>query len=178
MRPDRAGQACALTVLTPIVPGRERELRAVLEGLHKAGSPLARMPRTHFARWVIVRDFVTDPAQPRDDPLGCAYLLFTSSLDGPLDSYLDELCERLVPEADAIWGDCVGCPQPAAGPALKAYLVHNRLRTGQFVAAYPNATVTAVRRGLELRERLIAFAVRAQAKEPAELQREFRAEFP
>lgn len=178
MSADRAGQACALTVLTPVLTGEEAALHDYLDGLHAGGSPLARLPRTHFARWVIVPDFVTDPEQPHDDPLGCAHLLFTSNLDGPLDSYLDELCERLVPEAEPIWGRCAGCPQPAAGPALKAYLLHNRIRTGQFVAAYPRATVAEVRHGLDTRERLIALAVRAQGLEPAELQRAFRAEFP
>jgi hypothetical protein len=177
LNPDRAGQAIALTVMTPIRPGAQDELGEYLDGLHERGSPLAKLPRTHFARWVIVPSFVRDPAQPKDDPLGCRYLLFTSNLDGPLDSYLDELCERLVPEAEEIWGRCVGCPQPASGGALKAYLLHNRLRTGQFVAAYPNATVAAVRDGLDLRERVIAFAVHAQGMAPADLQRAFREAF-
>ena len=174
--PDRAGQAVALTVMTPIRPGREGELGAYLDGLRQDGSPLTKLPRTHFARWVVVPDFVTDPEQPGNDPLGCQYLLFTSNLDGPLDSYLDELCERLAPEAEEIWGRCIGCPRPAAGPALKAYLLHNRLRTGQFVAAYPGATVAAVKHGLALREQVIAFAQRAQAMSPAELHRAFREE--
>ena len=174
---DRAGQAYALTVLTPIRPGRERELREYLDSLPPSDSPLNRLPRTHFARWVIVPDLPNDPAQPKEDHLGCQYLLFTSNFDGPLDSYLDELCERLAPEAREIWGRCVGCPDPATGRALKGYLLHNQIHTGQFVAAYPNATVAAVKAALELRERAIDFAVRAQAMAPAELLRAFREEF-
>src|SRR3712207_417855 len=139
---DRAGQACAVTVLTPIVPGQEDALRAYLEGLDVRDSPLARLERTHFGRWVIVPDFARDPAQPT---LGIQYLLFTAGPDGPLESWLDELCDRLAPEAAEIWGRCVGCPTPSSGRGLKAYLLHNRIRTGQFVAAYPNATVRRVK---------------------------------
>ncbi len=172
-----AGQAFALTVLTPIMPGSEDALRAYLEQLPRGGSPLAKLPRTHFGRWVIVPEIVNDPEQPSDDHLSCQYLLFTSNFDGSLDSYLDELCSRLAPEAREIWGRCVGCPATAAGAELKAYLLHNQIDTGFFVAAYPDATVTKVKDSLRTRERMIEFAVRAQAMEPSELQRSFREEF-
>ena len=172
------GQAYALMVLTPILPGREDELRTYLEGLRERGSPLARLPRTHFARWVIVPDFMNDPQQPKEDHLGCQYLVFTSNFDGRLASYLDELCEELAPEAHEIWGRCAGCPESAAGAELKAYLLHNQVDTGLFVAAYPNAPVAKVRESLDLRQRTIEFAVRAQGMEPHELQRAFTAEFP
>lgn len=171
-----AGQAYALMVLTPIGPGLEDALRNYLEGLDQDASPLAKLPRTHFGRWVIVPDFVHDPEQPREDHLSCQYLVFTSNFDGPLNSYLDELCERLAPEAREIWGRCVGCPERAAGAELKAYLLHNQIDTGFFVAAYPNATVAKVKQSLRARERMIALAVRAQAMEPAELQRAFTEE--
>lgn len=178
MSANVAGQAYALTVLTPIVPGREHELRAYLEGLRVDQSPLAKLPRTHFGRWVIVEDFTSESEQPKEDHLSCQYLLFTSNFDGDLDSYLDELCERLAPEAKEIWGRCAGCPESAAGPELKAYLLHNQIGTGVFFAAYPTATVSKVKDSLKLRERMIAFATRAQGMEPAELQSAFTAEFP
>jgi hypothetical protein len=172
-----SGQAYALTVFTPIVPGSESELRTYLEGLRAHGSPLARLPRTHFGRWVVVEDFTSEREQPKEDHLPCPYLLFTSNFDGDLDSYLDELCERLAPEAKEIWGRCIGCPESAAGAELKAYLLHNRIPTGVFFAAYPNATVSKVKESLLLRERMIAFAIRAQGLEPAELLPAFTAEF-
>jgi hypothetical protein len=168
---NRSGQACALTVLTPILPGSEAELRAHLEALHERGSPLARLPRTHFGRWVVVPDFVREPGQRHADRLRCPYLLFTSCFDGPLDSYLDELCAGIGAEALEIWGRCAGCPADSAG--LKAYLLHNKIDTGIFVAAYPRATVARVRHSLERRERTIAFALRSQGMEPAALQRAF-----
>ena len=171
--PDRSGQASALTVLTPITRGAHDELRGYLEGLRATGSPLARLPRTHFGRWVIVPDFVSD-GERLPDYLATPYLLFTACFDGPLDSYLDELCDELAPEASAIWGRCAGAPQPPAGAALKAYLRAHQAMTGFFVAAYPQATVSQVRDALAQREDVIAFARSAQGMDPAQLQTAFR----
>ncbi|MFL5820501.1 MAG: hypothetical protein ACJ76S_07455 [Solirubrobacteraceae bacterium] len=173
---DTSGQACALTVMTPIESGKEAELRVYLEALPRRPSPLAKLERTHFARWVIVPDFVNDPAQPEEDHLSSPYLVFTSNFDGPTDSYLDELCDRLAPEAREIWGRCAGCPASAAGRELKEYLLQNRIETGYFVAAYPDASVAMVKRSLEVRERMIDLAVRAQSMTAAELQQAFARE--
>jgi hypothetical protein len=171
--PDRCGQARALTVLTPIQAGAQDDLRGYLEGLRANGSPLARLPRTHFGRWVIVADFVSDDER-KPDRLATPYLLFTACFDGALDSYLDELCHELSAEAPAIWGRCAGAPQPAAGGgALKAYLLAHQAKTGFFVAAYPQATVAHVRAALEQRERVIAFARSAQGMDPAQLRAAF-----
>ena len=173
--PDRSGQASALTVLTPILAGAEDELRGYLEGLRAAGSPLARLPRTHFGRWVIVPDFVPEDER-KADHLATPYLLFTACFDGPVDSYLDELCAELAPEAASIWGRCAGAPSPPGGAALKAYLRAHHARTGFFVAAYPQATVAQVRAALAQREAVIAFARGAQGMDPAQLRAAFRAQ--
>ncbi|HEX2087022.1 MAG TPA: hypothetical protein VHF89_15175, partial [Solirubrobacteraceae bacterium] len=112
-------------------------------------------------------------SQPKEDHLGGPYLVFTSNLDGPLDTYLDELCTKLAPEAKEIWGRCVGCPPSAAGAELKRYLLHNQVDTGLFVSAYPHADVEEVRRALQTRSVLIDFAQRAQRMEPHELRAAF-----
>jgi hypothetical protein len=172
---NRSGQAYALTVITPIVPGEEQALRDYLEGLPRdTGSPLAKLRGTHFGRWVILSELLDDgDAKPAPDDLGCQYLIFTSNFDGPLHAYLDELCERLAPEAREIWGRCVGCPASASGPELKRYLLHNQIDTGFFVAAYPHATVAKVKQALETRDRVIDLAVNGQGMGPTELRRAF-----
>ena len=159
--------------MTPIAPGEEPALRAYFEGL-RGQRPLARSERTHFARWVIVPEYVNDPKQRHEERLGGPYLVFTSNFDGPLDSYLDELAAELADEAREIWGRCVGAPQTAAD--LKRYLLHNQIDTGFFYAAYPTATVAKVRAALGNRDRLIDFALRAQAMPPQELRAAFLAE--
>jgi hypothetical protein len=170
--PDRSGQAGALTVLTPIAPGAEPDLRTYLEGLRAGPSPLARLPGTHFGRWVIVSDLVAEDEREPDHLAG-PYLLFTASFDGPQDHYLDALCDELAAEAQEIWGRCAGAPQPAAGAPLKAYLRAHHHQTGFFVAAYPQATVAQVRAALAQRDDAIAFARDAQGMDPAQLRAAF-----
>ncbi len=174
------GQAYAFMAMTPVKPGEEQPLADYLRGLRSRGpSPLARVSRTHIARFVIVPDFHNDPAwkQRREEHLDLNYLIFTSNLDGDIDSYLDELCDKLAPEAKEIWGRCVGCPQGAEGAALKRYLRHNQIDTGIFFAAYGHASVAAVKHALREREKMIAFAIRAQGMQPAALQKSFLGEF-
>lgn len=170
---NTCGQMYALTVLTPISPGREAALRALLEGFPASGGPLSRLAGTHFGRWVIVPSFVKDAAQPEDDAPGCPYLLFTATFDGSLEDYLDELCTKLEREAAEIWGSCIGGPGPGDAPALKRYLLHNQIDTGLFFSAYPDATVDSVRHSLHIRAQILDLAVRAQTMEPAALQRAF-----
>jgi len=175
-----SGQAYAFMAMTPIKLGEERPLAEYLHGLRERGpSPLARLPRTHMGRFVIVADFHHDPTwkQRQEEHLDLNYLIFTSNLDGNLDSYLDELCEQLAPEAPEIWGRCVGCPENPRGAALKRYLEHNQIKTGIFFSAYGHATVGTVTRALRERERMIGFAVASQGMEPEALQKSFLAEF-
>jgi hypothetical protein len=164
--------------MTPIERGKEDALRAYLESFRDEGapSPFARLPRTHFGRWVIIPDYHSEKEQPKPDGLASQYLLFTVCFDGELDSYLDELCAELAPEAEKIWGRCAGSPQPANGAPLKRYLTHNQLTTGFFVAAYGESTVQEVEAALAQRSALIDFAVTTQGTGPEELQRRFAAE--
>jgi hypothetical protein len=165
--PNVSGQAYALTVMTPIEPGREGELREYLEGLGRP-SPLAKLSRTHFGRWVIIPDYHSEPKQ-KPDPLDAPHLVFTACFDGDRDSWLDELCDTLAEEGERIWG--------RTGSALKAYLVEHQLETGFFVAAYGHATVPEVQRAVARREQMIRFAVETQGATAADLQSRFEAEF-
>jgi hypothetical protein len=171
------GQAYALTVLTPIVPGEEAALTSYLQALTHDTSPFAKLPRTHFGRWVVVPKFIQAKGQPKQDVLTTQYLLFTSNFDGERDSYLDDLCRELSAEAQEIFGRCVGCPKPAAGAELKRYLLHNQIKTGFFYAAYSDATVPKVKAAIALRDTTIALARDGQGMAPAELQQEFAKRF-
>lgn len=171
-----AGATYSLMIWTPIRPGAEDDLRRILDGLDKRASPLAKLPRTHIARWIVVPDMPVAPGTDLRDPLANQYLLFTSNLDGDVDSYLHELV-ALMPEAGEIWSHCVGCPQPAEGVALKAYLHRNQVDCGYAFAAYGEASVAQIRTALDKRARLIDFVVRAQEMTPARRRKEFLERF-
>jgi len=166
----------ALTVFTPIDPSRVDHLSEYIDAL-PTPSPVTRLPTTHFARWVIVPDFISDPGQPHRESLPGPYLLFSATFDGALERYLDDLCEQIPDEAAEIWGCCIGAPQPAAGAALQAYLRHNQIDTGLFFAAYPGASAALVKDALRIREQTIAFAVESQGLSPAEMRAAFRKAF-
>lgn len=174
---DRSGQASALTSLIPIVPGREDELRGYLRGLPRGReSPLARLPHVHVARWVIIDRLPSDPPQP--DRLEASYLLFTSSVDGEVESHVRELSERLRPEAERIWGCCTGFPGAGDAVVFTSWILEHHIPTSFFVAAYPDATVREVRNSLAAREQLLRFILQTASMDPHSRFEAFRSEFP
>jgi len=174
---NTAGQMYALTVLAPVVPEEVAALAQTLERLPRRPSPLSRIALAHFARWVIIHDFVSDPSQPQAEHLPGPYLLFSATFDGDLEPFLEQLCVTIADEAEPIWSRCVGAPLPARGEPLKAYLRHNQVQTGLFFAAYPQASVREVVDALAVREHAIDFAIRSQGMDDETLRRAFLAEF-
>jgi hypothetical protein len=176
--PNQSGQAYGFLSMTPIKPGEEEALKAYLESFRDKGErPFDKVPGTHMARLVIVKDFNNQPRykQRKEEHLAIPSLCFSSNFDGDLDTYLDGLLQGMANEAPEIWGRCVGCPDDPQG--MKAYLKHNQIDCGFFYAAYGQATVGKVKQSLDQRERLMDFATRAQGMEPAALQQAFIEEF-
>lgn len=177
--PNVVGQAYTFMALTAIAPGRSELLRGHLESMPSAAdSPFAKIDQTHFARFVIIPQLVDlGPPPATRDTLKNEYLLFSADFDGSLERFLDGLCDAMAAEADTIWGHCVGYPGTSDRAALERYMRHNQIDTTFPFAAYPDATVADVREALELRSRVIDFAIRAQAMDPASLHAAYREEF-
>lgn len=173
--PNRSGDSYGFLAITPIKPGRSDALRKTIAKVTAKESPFARLPRTHFARWVILPDFY-DPTvdyQPADeDRLECEYLIFSACFDGPRDSYLRELAAGIPAEAKAVWGECIGV-DAASATDLVRYLKHNQIACGQYYSAYNHTTVQEVRRVLVQQRAMRDLAVRAHELTPAQLQAEF-----
>jgi hypothetical protein len=175
---DRVGKAQALTVFAAILPGREEEARTVIEGLPRGSeSPLARLEQLHFSRLQIIDELVYQGAPQKPDRLNSAYLVFTASFDGAIDPFLAAIVERLPAEADSWWSCCVGYPGTSDPKAFARYVKHNRIRTNLFGVAYPNASLADVRQSLELRDRVVKFAIAGQELDASELHARFLQEF-
>ncbi len=170
-----AGKTYLLMVLTPVKPGEADALRALLHAMGSADSPFAGTPRTHMARWIVMADMPVAPGVT--DSLGGPFLLFTANVDGNLATYMDELVEQASPQLGEVYGHCIGCPQPAEGAALKAYIGRNQIDAGVVFAAYGAASVQDVLRAIDKRARLIDFVVRAQEMEPIQRRAAFLEEF-
>jgi hypothetical protein len=178
-RHDICGQAHSLTVLTPIREGHESTLARYLNALEGGReSPLSRVARTHFARWVVVGDVVYEGKGTRDH-LKRGQLLFTSNFDGTdLDSYLESLRTGLGPAADEIWSHCSGYPGSDGAAAFAAYMRKHHIESSLFFAAYGEKTVDEVKTSLAVRRDVINFAMNSQAMAPAALQAAFARAFP
>jgi hypothetical protein len=165
---NRVGVAYSLTVIAPIVAGREAEAREVIEAL-PAGF-LSRLANLHFSRIHVVADLVFQgPQQRHRDELRASHLVFTSTFDGELEPYL----EALRPIADTWWQFCVGYP----GEDFTRWVREHQLDSSLFASAHPDATVPGVLESLALRERIVDFAIEARGLAPADLQRRFREAF-
>ena len=176
---NRTGGVYSLTTFAPILHGHEDAAREVIESLPLgAESPLARLDDLHLSRLQIFDHLVYQgPRQKHRDELKSHHLVFTSSVDGDLDTYLEAICDRLGEEADSWWSHCAGYPGTGDREGFKQWIRHHKVDSGLFANAYHGATVHEVKRALDARERLVAFAAEAQGLPPAELQARFRATF-
>jgi hypothetical protein len=175
---NRVGGVYALTVFTPILPGHEDELRAHLDALPVGEqSPLARLDQLHLSRIQIFDELVDQGAPHRRETLKRHHLLFTSTVDGDLDPYLEAICERIGAQADGWWGHCAGYPGTSDRAAFKRYIRAHKVDTGLLAVANPGATVQDVRESLALRERVVDFAAGAQGLDANALRERFLAAF-
>jgi hypothetical protein len=176
---NTCGQAYALTVLTPILEGRERTLARTLDAFGgDEESPLAQVAGTHFARWVVMNDIVYEGNGQRRDHLRSGQLLFTSNFDGAVEPYLEVLRTGLGEASDAVWGLCAGYPGHADAGAFARYLRSHQVESALFFAAYGGRTVEQVTRSLALRREVIQFALGTQGMGADRLQEAFREAFP
>jgi hypothetical protein len=174
LRRNRLRGAYALTVFAPIVPGHEDELREYIQALPVgAESPFARLSRLHLARIQIFDELVRQGPAHKPDRLRFRQLLFTSTFDGELDAYLDDICDHIGPEADGWWRHCDGYPGSSDRPAFKAFIRRHKVDTNLFSSAFPPATVQEMRESLALREQVAAFAAGAQELDSVALRERF-----
>jgi hypothetical protein len=176
-RANRVGRAYSLTVMAPIVAGREQAARDAIDALPVGqDSPLARLDGLHFSRIHVVSELVFQGPQQRwRDGLQASHLVFTSTIDGDPDPYLEALRSRAEP--DTWWRFCVGYPGSADSEKFRRFVREHQIDSSLFASAHAKATVPGVLASLALRERIIDFAIAARGLDPAELQRRFRDEF-
>jgi hypothetical protein len=164
-----------LTALVPVRAGRAAALRETISGLPTgARSPFATVPRTHFARLVVV-----DHLGARGEPgivVDPARLLLGVHCDGSPDAYLGALCVQLGATTDLVFGECEGYPG-AGHPAAFAAWVRSYEVAPTLPFATVEATVERIRTAVAARDRLSTFAVANQGLEPKELRYAWREEF-
>ena len=161
-----------LTVLTPVIPGREADLEQTLNDLPPGpDSPFVEVDGTHVARWVVLDRLGFGPR------LRPPLLVFTAVFDGPLQEWLKGLWAGLDKTADDVWCHCARWPGAGDAAALSRWLLEHRVRHGVPFVAYRHAKVDDIEEGLALRRHLGEFAVRSQGLAPEALRQSWREEF-
>lgn len=155
------------TAIGLVKPGRVRRLtlRAVLLGLDYANrhvynrDNLAGVRTIHFARWV-----------PVDDG---RRLIFASSYDGTLESYMDDFIDRLAWGLNAVFSNGVGYPSTRwllfggarDETAFKSYLRRHQVVTPVWYSAYDALPARNVDAHSELRADLVRKLSETEADE-------------
>jgi hypothetical protein len=180
--PDRFGQACALTILSPIIGGHSdgfvhaTGIRTALARLPQgARSPLAAIPTLHVGRFVVLDDLRNQGVPAKEDHLRSRYLVFVADFDGELPAFLAALATRARELVNALWQHCVGFPGTHDLAAFQQYMARCRVPTTFPFGAYPGTPLRDVLRALDSQRRLIAFLRDHQGAPAADLQRAFLA---
>jgi hypothetical protein len=139
-----------VTVIAPILAGREPALRSLLEDLARDPAVLfARLPYVHFARF-----FLMDAATDLQGRSLAPHLVFLADVDGPADPFLADLVRFAADGLDRIYAHCEDYPGGAARLDF--------LRSHQFDAAaiYINTrgrTVSQIKQEAQLRDAIQRF---------------------
>jgi hypothetical protein len=178
---NRFEQVYGLTMLSPILGGRQTgaqhaaAIRAVLAAQPTGErNPFARVPATHFARWVVLDDMPTLDTPAREDHLASGYLLFTSDFDGDLHLYCDFLATALPMLLTDVYSHCVGFPGVTDLREFYRYVKKCQVNTTLLFGGYPGATVQQVLVALQTQRVFRRFLATTQRDEPVARQAAFR----
>jgi hypothetical protein len=131
------GQAHELTVIVPLKPGGAERTR---EALKVRTSDEARVRRDAMGNLHDMRVVFFD---------NDTRMLFATVFDGTWDNYIDDFASKMPDQIDALFAELEGYPG-IHDPNIKDYLRQYQIEADEFYSAYPNATVTEIRKGLRV----------------------------
>ena len=108
-RAKTAGQAIAITTLSPVIPERLHSLRRglrIVRYVPGLGRPLLQLAFIYFGRWMLIRKLPAADGGRFKTRLKSPYLLFESNYDGSWSDYLDAFADRLPARLAGLWGNC------------------------------------------------------------------------
>jgi len=171
--PNAYGNGYGLTALLPIVAGREDDLEAHLATLDPLASPFGRVPQAHFTRLLVIRDLVYQGPPQIPESLDSSYLIFTSSFDGKLDRYLQDVARLVGDDAAEVFAHTVGFPGLADAGAFAAWITKHKRDNGYVLTPWPFASVGDVKEGLRVQKGFGELVEGARDMTDAELQAAF-----
>ncbi|MEM7306265.1 MAG: hypothetical protein AAF682_06330 [Planctomycetota bacterium] len=146
----------ALSLFTPIAPGRTESLRALLDELgqdveHMDGFPLHELPEVHFVRLFVVEGDAYGEIPDR--------LVYSANIDGSWRAHLSSLVAR-APLLREIYGHCEGFPAAADGEGsqrLFEWLAEHRVKPRLFYQGTTGRTTAQITGEAALHDELAGF---------------------
>lgn len=131
--------------------------QAVKKGLFAPGH-LADIGTIHFARWIVL---------PRSNRM-----VFFSNYDGNWESYLEDFISKASEGLTGVWSNCRGFPETKYlfqkgakdGDRFKRWARDSMIPTRIWYSAYPDISMSRIRRAARIRHGLLNGATRAQAQ--------------
>jgi hypothetical protein len=177
---NESGQVYGLTILSPIIEDQRVDIdhatqfrwyRCNLPRDHT--SPFAKVSSTYLARPVILDDVVFVGKPAREEHLKSRYLIFETSFDRDLDTYLKCMATEVPQFVHDIWQHCVGYPGVQNVEAFVAYMKKCQITTTFFFADVNDHTVQQSLEALQTQSTLTHFIERNQGQPPQEIQKLF-----
>jgi hypothetical protein len=149
----------ALTVVVPVLSGKEQALSALLTEVgtsirHNPYLDFSTLDTVHFLRWVVL---------PKASPASPALLAFECNHDGTREALLHELLRRAPRLIQAIYAHCEGYTSeappetPSAQADVVRFLSGHALPYCAFYVGVPGASVKQIRGEQAIRDRLEAY---------------------
>ena len=152
-------RANLLTMLSALRPGGPALIRGffdIVRRFPKIQQPLLDLALIRAAHWTVVERL--HDGHDKWEPLDPPYLLFDSTFDLDLDSYIALFSEHLPWQMRAVWFTSYGYPGVVPSSTFTHWVCdHAYDPPDHAFRAYPEATTRMVRSGLNVAERLHSF---------------------
>lgn len=171
-----SGKAYAMTVLTPMPPGRTwinvmlfrlaRLLPGTLAGLKG-------LSLIHFARWAMIRR--NDWPKNGGAALTHDYMLFCSNFNGTWDQYIDAFADGIPTGLDLFWYASDKYPHSIPISPFKTYIRANQIDNDFYYNATPGAAQRDVKAAMRVRAAVLDLAKSTQGATPEAFAAAYRA---
>jgi hypothetical protein len=187
---NRSGNAYALTLLCPILPGSPKKapegmddqtyadlIRTELFQLRVGqDSPMARVPNTYLSRLFVLNDVPYQGYPAVLENLKSSYLVFSSNFHGELEDYLRGMWREVEQEIRAILRYCVGFDDRVTNvESFIDYVKKCQVTTTFFFNGSTDESLAEQLKSLYLKQEFSKFVFANQGKSAGEIQKAFAA---
>jgi hypothetical protein len=134
MRPGKVdGQAHEFTGIFPLKPGGAEKIREAVEFREAHREGRTALDTIHDMRVVLIDNDTR--------------MLFCTTFDGDWDSYIDDFLSKVPRILEVLFSPCEGYPGIGNPDVTKDWAAKHQITALEFNSAYPDATVTQIRKG-------------------------------